>query len=161
MYILGSCEFVKLAQSVRMNAQNPAERLKYARERAGYKTAKSFADHHLDNANTYYSHESGSRGFHKFAEQYSGLLGNCTAGWLLTGEGVGPDTPKGTAEPCEPVDILNVDKMQDAAKSALIACNGFWGNPAPTNEQIRQFQKTLMDLYRADDTPGLSLVSGD
>lgn len=67
--------------------QTAADRLKWARERAGYETAKSFADAHGIPQGTYANHESGGRGLReKPARRYARLL-DVSAAWLLTGDG--------------------------------------------------------------------------
>ena len=70
--------------------ETTADRLRRAREAAGYKRAVHFsADHELTQS-LYSQHESGSRPFEKHMTRYAELLGNCSAAWLLTGEGRGP-----------------------------------------------------------------------
>lgn len=65
-------------------------RLTRARELAGYRTAKEFSDKHGIPQPTYSSHEAGTRGYSDVAKRYAALLGNCDAGWLLTGSGREP-----------------------------------------------------------------------
>jgi len=72
-------------------AEIPADRLKRARLAAGHKRAVHFSDSHGISQPTYSNHESGNRGIDlETATLYAGLLGNCSAGWILTGEGKGP-----------------------------------------------------------------------
>ena len=69
-----------------------SDRLKHAREKSGFKRAVHFADAIGVPQPTYAKHEKGTRGFDvEQAEEYARSLGNCTAAWLLTGEGSGPD----------------------------------------------------------------------
>lgn len=63
------------------------DRLKWARERAGYSEAASFARAHGLNEVTYRSHENGQRGFkNATAQQYARLL-RVSYEWLQTGRG--------------------------------------------------------------------------
>ena len=65
----------------------PSHRLRQARERAGYKTAKEFAEKHEVPQPTYAMHESGKRGLRPdTAHRYADILGVSEA-WLLTGSG--------------------------------------------------------------------------
>lgn len=67
-----------------------AERLRQAREAAGFETAADAARAFGWNTNTYKSHENGVRGMSKKAAyKYAGAFG-VGAGWLLIGEGRGP-----------------------------------------------------------------------
>lgn len=64
-------------------------RLREARQRAGFRTARDFARACGLPEPTYRAHENGSRGLPvESAQHYAGLLG-VSAGWLLTGEGTG------------------------------------------------------------------------
>jgi phage repressor protein C with HTH and peptisase S24 domain len=65
------------------------ERLKKAREAAGYETAQAAADRFGWNYDTYIQHERGQRGLSRSANRYA-LAYKVSAGWLLTGEGLGP-----------------------------------------------------------------------
>jgi len=69
----------------------PATRLARARIAAGYKTRQAFVDAHNLGRSAYYAHESGNRGLKiNVADEYAAMLGNCSAAWLLTGDGQGP-----------------------------------------------------------------------
>ncbi len=69
-----------------------SERLKEAREEAGYKFAADFATKHGIHPNTYRNHENGFRGIKTpQAEKYAKLL-KVSVSWLLTGENE-PEAP--------------------------------------------------------------------
>ena len=81
----------RLGFTIEPMTESPANRLKRARLAAGYKRAIHFCDAHKVHQGTYSKHETGRRGLRlKQAEDYAELLGNCSAAWLLTGEGRGP-----------------------------------------------------------------------
>jgi RimJ/RimL family protein N-acetyltransferase len=64
----------------------PGGRLRYAREQAGYKTARAFYEKIGVKQPTYSGHESGTRAFDfQAAASYADQLGNCTAAWLMGG----------------------------------------------------------------------------
>jgi hypothetical protein len=66
---------------------DPDERLKWARERAGLKDATAAANKFGWNENTYRSHENGNRPISKkAAAKYAKML-KVPVGWLLFGEG--------------------------------------------------------------------------
>lgn len=76
----------------RADLTTPGGRLKHARMQAGYRTAKEFADKHDVPQPTYANHENNKRGLKQdTAADYARALGNCSPGWILTGEGIGPD----------------------------------------------------------------------
>lgn len=64
----------------------PNERLKLARETAGYKQAADAARRYHWNEPTYYAHENGSRGFKSKAVAYAAKF-TVNLEWLLTGKG--------------------------------------------------------------------------
>lgn len=67
------------------------ERLRQARQAAGYANPIDFYNAFDIPQGTLANHEGGSRGFDASeARRYAELLGNVTAGWLLTGEGDPP-----------------------------------------------------------------------
>ena len=67
------------------------DRLRHARIKAGYGTAKAFANAHGIPQPTYAMHEKGTRKIDvKTGQRYAEWL-SCDAGWLLTGEGPEPD----------------------------------------------------------------------
>lgn len=64
-----------------------ADRLRHAREKKGFETAKEFAEKHGIPQPTYAMHEKGTRGLQReVVKRYAGLLG-INEVWLLTGEG--------------------------------------------------------------------------
>jgi phage repressor protein C with HTH and peptisase S24 domain len=66
--------------------EQPHDRLRIARERAGYPTAAAFAERHRLTEVTYRSHENGTRGISiRVAARYASLLG-VSWQWLLTGD---------------------------------------------------------------------------
>lgn len=67
-----------------------AKRLQLAREKRGFATAKEAADYFGWKYDTYIQHERGQRGLSRAASKYAPNL-RVSAGWLLTGEGKGPD----------------------------------------------------------------------
>lgn len=89
-------------------------RLRWAREKKGYSSARAAAAGIGVNENTYKAHEQGERGKDglktKYIETYSRALG-INPVWLLTGKG-GPD-PKG-----KPDDLAD-DEMLDAFREFL------------------------------------------
>lgn len=68
----------------------PAKRLQLARERRGFESAQAAADFFGWNYDTYIQHERGERGLTRAAKKYSPAY-RVSEGWLLTGEGKGPD----------------------------------------------------------------------
>jgi SOS-response transcriptional repressor LexA len=71
-------------KSIAMN--KPFQRLRFAREQAGYRSAADFSRANGITEVTYRAHENGQNGLKvDVAERYARLLGNCTAAWLLTG----------------------------------------------------------------------------
>lgn len=74
-------------QNAFMAPENPAERLKKAREDAGYPEAAAAARAMEINTQTYAGHENGHRGFKgKSADRYARQF-NVSLEWLLTGRG--------------------------------------------------------------------------
>ena len=69
----------------------PGDRLKQAREAAGYETSSAFAKAKEFKETIYLPYESGDRvlSFAK-ANEYAALLGNCSSSWLFIGRGRGP-----------------------------------------------------------------------
>lgn len=68
----------------------PAKRLEQARIARGFKTAKDAANFFGWNYISYSQHESGERGITRAAGKYAAGY-RVSEGWLLTGEGQGPD----------------------------------------------------------------------
>jgi hypothetical protein len=66
-----------------------AQRLRLAREKRGFKSAKDAAEFFGWSYNSYAQHENGLRGIKKAAEKYATAY-RVSRGWLLTGEGAGP-----------------------------------------------------------------------
>lgn len=69
---------------------SPAKRLEEARIARGFKTAKAACDYFGWNYVSYSQHESGQRGLSRIADRYAAGY-RVGEGWLLTGEGKGPD----------------------------------------------------------------------
>jgi phage repressor protein C with HTH and peptisase S24 domain len=67
-----------------------AQRLQLAREKRGFATAKDATEYFGWNYDTYIQHERGQRGLSRSAQRYADNL-RVSRGWLLTGEGKGPD----------------------------------------------------------------------
>jgi len=84
---------------------DPAERLRIARMRAGYQTAKEAAEALGFPVSTYLAHENGSRGYPaKKAFTYARKF-KVREQWLLYGVGAGPGESEG--EKAEVVDIMD------------------------------------------------------
>jgi hypothetical protein len=94
----------------------PHGRLKYAREKAGYRYASDFVLS-IDTAQSTYSlHEAGKRRLSaEKAKIYADGFGNCTAGWILFGGPGAPGDPSpesvavrlmAASEPDTPFDII-------------------------------------------------------
>lgn len=66
------------------------DRLKWARERAGFETAQDAAESLGVSSSTYYAHENGNRGFSSKADHY-GRRFKVSAGWLMYGAAPFPD----------------------------------------------------------------------
>ena len=74
--------------------ETPGERLRYARERAGYATAQEFAEAVGSTVSTYRSHENGTRGIpNSSALQYAKKL-KIEFDWLQAGQGQTPEVKK-------------------------------------------------------------------
>lgn len=73
----------------------PYERLKLARERAGYETARAAATAIGVSGDTYSQHENGTRGFKGRAERYARFF-RVAPEWLLYGRGEGNVSPAPT-----------------------------------------------------------------
>lgn len=87
----------------RMNEQ--AERLKLARERAGFIDATSAARAFGWNEVTYRAHEKGTRGLklpvaQRYAERFK-----VSAAWLMTGDGEAPGPPLASASEVRPIGV--------------------------------------------------------
>lgn len=79
--------------------ESPSDRLRVAREKAGYDSAAAFTEAHGITESTYRSHENGTRGLTMAAaKQYAPLLG---VEWLWLLEGTGPEqsSPKQRKNP--------------------------------------------------------------
>lgn len=66
-----------------------AERLRLAREEAGFSSAHAAAQAFNWSPDTYTQHENGTRGIIRSAKKYAKAF-KVSTGWLLTGEGAGP-----------------------------------------------------------------------
>jgi SOS-response transcriptional repressor LexA len=96
-----------------MKLSKPNERLRYARENAGYLTPKAFSSAHDIPQPTYHLHESGRRAIlPAVASKYAEAL-NCSASWILTGEGDPPEPPEPIAPP-PPFRIAELDVRASA-----------------------------------------------
>jgi SOS-response transcriptional repressor LexA len=69
---------------------DPAKRLEKARVSRGFKTSKDAATYFGWKYDTYAQHENGTRGLVRAADKYAKAF-RVSEGWLLTGEGKGPD----------------------------------------------------------------------
>lgn len=115
-------------------AQTAADRLKLARVAAGYRTALSFADRHGIPQSTYALHEAGKRSLSTKrreenetpAERYARLLGNCTPGWLLTGEGRSPMSARSNGHGSNAEDSELVDAPLDVCYIVGVVEAGAW-----------------------------------
>lgn len=76
-------------------SEGPHDRLKTAREAAGYATPADAARAHGWAPPTYFGHENGSRGIRTEAGIRYGRAFDVDAGWILTGEGRGPASRDG------------------------------------------------------------------
>jgi len=98
--------------------RTPAQRLRYAREMAGYTSPTAFSAAHGIPQPTYHQHESGTRKLRPdVAEKYAEELG-CSVAWLLTGEGPLPiDQTVGIIS--RPFRIAELDIRASAGGGAL------------------------------------------
>jgi hypothetical protein len=69
------------------NLDEPDDRLRWLRERAGFEDATSAAKRFGWNENTYRSHENGNRQISKKAAVQYGRAYKVPSGWILYGEG--------------------------------------------------------------------------
>lgn len=76
---------------------DPAKRLEQARIARGFETAKAAAEFFGWKYDSYIQHESGTRGIPRAAARYAKAF-RVREGWLLTGEGEGPDGSPLTVE---------------------------------------------------------------
>lgn len=72
---------------------DPCDRLRSARHKAGFKGPAEAARRFGWNINTYKSHENGERGFDADQAKDYGKAFHTSAGWLLTGEGERDEMP--------------------------------------------------------------------
>lgn len=84
MYSPGMTE---LARQIVPILDEPGERLRWARERAGFKTASDAARRFGWNENTYRSNENGQRDFSKRKAAVYAKAFKVTVAWLIQGEG--------------------------------------------------------------------------
>ncbi len=99
---------------------NTANRLREARKKAGYASAKAFADNNNLPLGTYRHHENGTRGFSiDQAIEYSKLL-DVHPAWLMTGEDYSDVEHK---ERLSEHDIQNVaNHLSNRCGSVLLIC---------------------------------------
>jgi hypothetical protein len=71
----------------------PHERLQWARRRAGIEDATTAAKRHGWRVSTYLSHENGTRGIKKMANEYARAY-RVTAAWLMHGQEAAPVDPE-------------------------------------------------------------------
>jgi hypothetical protein len=82
-----ACNMHSMKEDFRPEA---AIRLRQARERRGFSSAKDAAQYFGWPYQSYLQHESGLRGLSRVAKKYARAF-KTTEGWLLTGEGEGPE----------------------------------------------------------------------
>lgn len=75
---------------------DPSERLREARKKAGYKTMREAAEAHGWDYPTYAGHENGHRGFSHLASSYA-LAYRVNLNWLIGGRG--PMKGRGDTDP--------------------------------------------------------------
>ncbi|MGO4171592.1 XRE family transcriptional regulator [Bosea sp. TAF32] len=73
-----------------LNMEEMGSRLRKARERAGFKSARSAAIRHGWTVSTYNAHENGQNDFDPEAATIYGKAFGVSPGWLLTGQGLTP-----------------------------------------------------------------------
>lgn len=139
---------------------NASERLKLARERAGYATAKAAADAMGIAHATYTQHENGTRGFPaKRAERYARFF-RVAPEWLLYGKG-DPGAQPVQPEPLRPVDryVPVIGEVQAGAWAEIreelvpqefipVLLSGF----AAASLYALRVRGTSMDKYYPDGT---------
>lgn len=107
-------------------AKTPSERLRWAREHAGYSKPVDAVNAFGFTGSTYYAHENGSRGFSfETAEKYARVF-KTTAQWLLSGKGVAPGdsviaqpSPPANGQDGESPDLLDESLMTAVIASAM------------------------------------------
>ncbi|MGB8601105.1 MAG: XRE family transcriptional regulator [Rhizomicrobium sp.] len=72
--------------------RSTADRLRVAREKAGYKSAAEALERFGWKQSTYLAHENGQNGIRPEKAKVYAEAFNVTVGWLLTGDGEGPHT---------------------------------------------------------------------
>ena len=116
---------------------SPSNRLKKAREVAGFESAPAAARALGVNVTTYAHHENGTRGFKKDSAQQYARRFKVSAEWLLFGRGTGPgDVP----EPSEAdLEAMLADVVREIPASASI---GDWPRLAAPilRAQLEQFR---------------------
>lgn len=115
-YALDKCKCLMHRDArYRLAMDSPNERLKFAREQAGYKTVEEAAKALNVNVNTYRQHENDTRNLggipRERAPQYARKY-RVSLEWLLTGIGEMRGTPKG--ELINFIDKLSEDQMPQA-----------------------------------------------
>lgn len=120
-----------------------AERLRFARERAGFATAKEASDRFGWGYSTYAGHENGARGLKQAVAQDYARAFRVDLSWLLTGSGT-PDTRSTPAQ-------------QGFGESEIEP----WTGPG---DVIRVAARSLRhaQTYKGNvDYPGLAIAAGD
>lgn len=100
-----------------------AKRLEEARFKRGFATARNAAKYFGWNYTTYVQHENGTRGFTRASDKYAKAF-RVSRGWLLTGEGEGPDGSArghGGAFAFDMVPVRDIDSFaQDRVASEVV-----------------------------------------
>ncbi len=141
----------------------PAGRLKYARQMAGYRSARAFLEKFGHDQSTYSGHETGGRGLKPTqAALYAKQLNNCSAGWLLTAEGnaplkntapapVGPPPTKANAGKHEAVEFAGESYASVAVYEAAVSAG-------PGSLNADQATPLAYNLFRRDWLRGVTRV---
>lgn len=108
-----------------MPLENRADRLKQARQSAGFRTARSAAGHFNWNANTYASNENGNAPFsYAAAKQYAAAFG-VSAAWLYDGDGAPePDAPLPPALPPPPILVPVIGRVGADTEGRVLFATG-------------------------------------
>ena len=137
---------------------SPAERLRAAREKAGFASAKDAAEAMDVAVATYIQHENGTRGYPaKKAEMYARRY-HVAAEWLLYGKGL---PPKGPAVPS----VEELTAMLESAQREIPTASSYGDWPRLAASTLRtQLERFLADRGSGGDpekvtSPGKSARS--